>query len=88
MDGMCKECKHYGLCDKSGYETCNNWTPDWERAVPLEPVRDTERHSMPTIVSSRSVGKRYHQLCLLLEDYKCGIYTTEEVASVIIKSFK
>lgn len=43
MDDMCKECKHYGLCDKSGYETCNNWTPDWERAVPLEPVRDTMR---------------------------------------------
>lgn len=53
MDAMCKECKHYGLCDKSGYETCNNWTPDWERAVPLEPVRDTKRHSMPKIKMSR-----------------------------------
>lgn len=88
MDDMCKECKHYGLCDKSGYETCNNWTPDWERAVPLEPVRDTKRHSMPIIVPSRTIGKRYHQLCLFLKDYKHGIYTTEEVAALITKLFK
>ena len=90
MNSLCNECKNYP-CDRIENGTmfgCKNWVADWERAVPLEPVRDTKRHSMPTIVPSRTVGKRYHQLCLFLKDYKHGIYTTEEVATLIEKLFK
>ena len=50
--------------------------------------KPNKRPSMPMIVPSRTVSKRYHQLCLFLKDYKHGIYTTEEVATLIGKLFK
>lgn len=50
--------------------------------------KPNKRPFMPIIVPSRTVGKRHYQLCLFLKEYKNGIYTTEEVATLITKLFK
>ena len=45
MNSLCDECKNYP-CDrieKDAMFGCINWTADWDRAVPLEPVRDDGR---------------------------------------------
>lgn len=42
MNSLCDECKNYP-CDKLEMNSmfgCKDWTADWERAAPLEPVRD------------------------------------------------
>lgn len=43
---------------------------------------------MPMVISPRTKGKTYYQLRVLLEEYKSGIWTAEEVAELIFKLFR
>lgn len=59
MNNLCDECKNYP-CDRIEKDTmfgCIKWTADWERAVPLEPVKDYKdcysAHTEPKIKMSR-----------------------------------
>lgn len=36
----------------------------------------------------RTNGKTYYQLCVLLEDYKNGIWSLEEVVELIFRLFR
>lgn len=50
--------------------------------------KPSNRPPMPQVLPPRCNGKMYSQACLLLQDYKRGIYTTEEVARLIFKLFR
>ena len=47
--------------------------------------KPNKRPPMPMIVPSRSFGKRYCQLCVILNDYKTEILTIGEAADAIFR---
>lgn len=50
--------------------------------------KPNKRPPMPLVMPCRTNGKTYYQLCVLLNDYKTGVLTIEEVADLIFKLFR
>lgn len=50
--------------------------------------KPNKRPPMPMVIPSKAKGKTYYQLRVLLEEYKSGIWTAEEVAELIFKLFR
>lgn len=50
--------------------------------------KPNKRPPMPTVILPRTNGKTYYQLRSLLEDYKNGVLSAEEVADLIFRLFR
>lgn len=50
--------------------------------------KPTKRPPIPMVIPPRTNGKTYYQLRSLLEDYKNGVLSAEEVADLIFRLFR